>query len=578
MTIAACPKCHDEVTIPPGAPRAAQVRCPWCREEFGLADVLDRMPPMLEIVSAPTVAPGESDAQAGFGASSDDDFRLSDADASPTPDFSFGGGTTTAAPAVAAPRPRTAKAASTRPRRKEKSAVAEMVKVVLGGVVGLILAQLILWWLPEPYKRDPIEIGPTVGKYVPWIVPAEYRPRGDSAGGGANSGDRNGSAGGQSQLAMNDTASRPARSTAGGDASGGFSLPRANDADAGDFGSQSPFSLRAETNDDDPFGLPAEDNVGLTPADPLAIPEPDLTLAPGADVMDDPLDAADPFATPDPSVTLDAEESPDAQMNNDPQSTPAFDTPTADPLMPDADPQEAPSDTPAPNDAPQEPAASESVASLPDDAKPQPTVPDSPAPATPDAPPADTFIGVNDAPMYVADEVREAVAQTQAAEQAMQSSDGSAEVAVQYYTAITDLAEKLTYSDPLDAKINEAVQQIKQMLAQGNLRERAKLVATHGPARLSAKKEERPNNGIVLFGQVQTIEKQGALYEIRLEMPTASGRSVVPLFAKDEPEFKEGARIFALGTLVDDPAKRLSGYDGRLPSIVWVGATVNLSP
>src|SRR5690606_26714784 len=114
------------------------------------------------------------------------------------------------------------------------------------------------------------------------------------------------------------------RSTAGGDASGGFSLPRANDADAGDFGSQSPFSLRAETNDDDPFGLPAEDNVGLTPADPLAIPEPDLTLAPGADVMDDPLDAADPFATPDPSVTLDAEESPDAQMNNDPQSTPAF--------------------------------------------------------------------------------------------------------------------------------------------------------------------------------------------------------------------------------------------------------------
>lgn len=561
MTTAACPKCHDEVTIPPGAQRAAQVRCPWCREEFDLSEILDRLPPMLEIIGAPSMSAIEAQGMGGYPGGHDHDFRLSESDDDRTsaPAFDFGGGTATAAPAAAATRPRTSKTVTTaRPRRKEKSAAAEMVKVVLGGVVGLILAQMILWWLPEPYKRDPIEIGPTVGKYVPWIVPAEFRPRGESAGGDdeGSSGTPSDSAGGQSQLAANNNASR---STAGGQRPTSSSTATSNGFSGGGFGSpgseeRSPFSLGPQIEEEDPLNVPDLTDASTLPGDPLEIPEPDLSLDPGGEAMTDPL------ATTTPPSDIPAEDTP-------PQNT---------------TPQEAPparADTAPESQTPQETAPPESVASA--------TAPQPPAPsetATPKAPadtpmvdPApETFIGVNDAPLYVGDEVSESLAQAQAAEQTFHGSDGSSEAGQQYYSALTDLAEKLTYADPLDSKIGQSAQQAKQMLGQGNLRERAKLLATHGPARLSAKKEDRPDSGIVLFGQVQTVEKQGALYETRLEMPTPSGRSVVPLFSKTEPAYKDGARIIALGTLVDDPGKRLSGYEGGLPSVIWVGETVVL--
>jgi hypothetical protein len=58
-----------------------------------------------------------------------------------------------------------------RPRRAEKSIVAEAAKVVAGGVIGLALGLLVLWW---GFRRDPLELGPTFAAYVPWLVPAQF--------------------------------------------------------------------------------------------------------------------------------------------------------------------------------------------------------------------------------------------------------------------------------------------------------------------------------------------------------------------------------------------------------------------
>jgi len=52
----------------------------------------------------------------------------------------------------------------------------EMVKIVLGGVVGIGLAIVAIWWIA---KNDPFTLGPTVSKYVPQIVPKQFHAKSD---------------------------------------------------------------------------------------------------------------------------------------------------------------------------------------------------------------------------------------------------------------------------------------------------------------------------------------------------------------------------------------------------------------
>jgi hypothetical protein len=62
------------------------------------------------------------------------------------------------------------------PPRRQKNPTIEIAKIVAGGLLALPLAQLILWWLPGEWQRDPLQIGPDVGRVLPWVVPANFRP------------------------------------------------------------------------------------------------------------------------------------------------------------------------------------------------------------------------------------------------------------------------------------------------------------------------------------------------------------------------------------------------------------------
>jgi hypothetical protein len=66
------------------------------------------------------------------------------------------------------------------PSRRQKNPTVEIAKIVAGGLLALPLAQLILWWLPGKWQRDPLELGPDVGRVIPWVVPANYRPVGEA--------------------------------------------------------------------------------------------------------------------------------------------------------------------------------------------------------------------------------------------------------------------------------------------------------------------------------------------------------------------------------------------------------------
>lgn len=166
MTIVHCPRCRDEVTVPAKASPKAQVRCPLCLEEYVLAEALAQMPPALEIIGGEwdeepaLVGAGVETAEAGGG------YSMSSG--------GFGGAFDSSAPAGATVSPARTAVKGARPKRKEKSAVAELIKIVLGGVVGISLALVGLWWIGG---RDPFKIGPMVPTQIQFIVPPQFRSK-----------------------------------------------------------------------------------------------------------------------------------------------------------------------------------------------------------------------------------------------------------------------------------------------------------------------------------------------------------------------------------------------------------------
>ena len=90
MGTAFCPECEEEVTLP-SASAEAGVQCPLCEAEFGLADVLDTIPPTLVVLSDPaadetteTVAVADKE-----DFSSDEGIADGDDDESDETEFSF---------------------------------------------------------------------------------------------------------------------------------------------------------------------------------------------------------------------------------------------------------------------------------------------------------------------------------------------------------------------------------------------------------------------------------------------------------------------------------------------------------
>jgi hypothetical protein len=172
MMIAPCPKCHESVRIPPTASHQASVRCPLCLDEFLLAEVYQALPPFLEVVNSHEEGSTEGESAAFTGG-----FGLASSDASDLPEL---------APAFSIDRSRDVSAVTSapstkrrrgpvRPQRTKKNPAVEVVKIALGGIAGLVIAQLLLWWMPwQNLRRDPFGLGPSIAAYAPWLVPARF--------------------------------------------------------------------------------------------------------------------------------------------------------------------------------------------------------------------------------------------------------------------------------------------------------------------------------------------------------------------------------------------------------------------
>jgi hypothetical protein len=155
--LAQCPDCRHWILLPE-LQAAATLVCPWCDKQHELGG--------LSLVTA-------REAEATPQTASDE---------APLPVIE------TAGPGVA-PTPRRAEVPSPfqgppttsvarqwATARRRPGMTVEIIKIVAGGLAGLALAQLMLWWIPAFGHRDPLGVAPLVPDSASWVLPPRLRP------------------------------------------------------------------------------------------------------------------------------------------------------------------------------------------------------------------------------------------------------------------------------------------------------------------------------------------------------------------------------------------------------------------
>ncbi|NLF72241.1 MAG: hypothetical protein GX575_24670 [Candidatus Anammoximicrobium sp.] len=518
MTIIACPRCTDSVVLPSRASQRATVRCPLCQEEFPLAEVLDKLPPELIVVDDPDAA----------AAVTLTDGAAPDVDAVPRllePEPRTGGfaplsietGDSAATTATATRRRRPAAPA----KRKSKSPVAEFVKIVLGGVAGLVIAQVILWWIGSakewPSKRADISgLAPKIAPYVPWIVPERYR--GEKPSGGAVSAPAAGDAVAAGTPAASAPQVLPERSFVNPNES---ASPHKSPAASGK--AKSPGAKTKKPGKSQKPGAAEPLTAGVPGADPFGMAAP--AAKPDIDLSEIPEPETDPLA----EMKLDTEAPPD-------------DKPVADPM----------------------------VSSSEEEAKTEPTETVKPTETTETAettkPPAQPL---PNAPQKTAADLASAAEEAQTVVDAWRSaSEGeSRERIKQSYVALAKLGETLAYCPKRGgAELDAAVGLVQSLKA-----EDAKLNTLGIVAGGWLKASGRDNNGVLLVGVVKQVRQQGG-YNV-LDVALAGSEQTVAVYGQAEsgeaPALDD--RLLVLGAIVQEPGANLAGYEGDAPFVIWQG-------
>lgn len=522
MSAATCPHCRDQVTVPPGIDPEATVRCPLCQEEFQLSRVLESMPPQLIVVGGETspwqgqlgserpafLAPAPADEE-----SAGEEFRLLDDEetavaAGDSEQFRFEEGTGEAAGGGKAGQ----RAAPARGRRSKpkKNPAMELVKIFVGGVAGLAIGYVLLWWILTAMGRrpqDPVGVAPAISRFVPWIVPASLR---DPA---ASDGDNSG-AGGFSDAAADsrwaDQQDRPGPSVQ--------PAPSRRENQRRRPPASRPPSAESGTGDSNAGAL---SGAAGTPADGPAgeTPPPNLSETAGAAAA-----ANDQDTLPD-GVDV-----------------PQIDLPFSEtgPGLPSADASAPPNTLPT--------ASGELSASPP------------------------SGLLVADPIEVTASQFQSRLEDVQAREQSWETAERSArkQAAADWYVALGALGEAVTFADQADPEIRNGLEQAGEWLNElAAAPTKMDVLSPLGSRWLGS--EYRRNRGVLLAGTVQSVVSEPGYFEIRLALETPQAGEEVSVLTRSDPRTlaKPDSRLLVLGAIAD--RAELQGYQGSAERLVLGG-------
>ena len=330
--------------------------------------------------------------------------------------------------------------------------------------------------------------------------------------------------------------------------------------------------------DDDPFGQPK------SPESPPAEAEPaDSPFAPdnAAEKMpEEGADAAaddDPFRRPSSPELPGTEPAPEAPAEPEPKpESPAGD---ADPFgTPATDSKPAPADdlfSPAPDAKPAEDEPAEPSAPTDSEALPSPD-----EPAQPVQP-----LGPRNFAQVTPAEVAGAMQATMTAGQQMAAAEDAGDAAqlnkarASFYVSLFDMANAITLGQlgPAAAQLDPQLRALEPMIRQQLAADpkRFELLKIFGARWFAFPR--RTTNGVVLAGTVESVDQIGKLFHTKLKSGPDAGAKAVTVVSVNDPQLEVGNEVMTFGSIVEEPADQLVGYEGGEPAVVWSGMTLKIS-
>lgn len=215
-------------------------------------------------------------------------------------------------------------------------------------------------------------------------------------------------------------------------------------------------------------------------------------------------------------------------------------------------------DSPPPERGPQPPPREPAARQPPAESEPAPLPPEQVGPVNPLS--------------FTSDELGEAL---KSAHEAVRDADPTALMSLETYQALCRLGHVLAFvrRDPADGRLvsrQQAVQGILEDLgrAGGQPDEVGRLAGE------LLQREPRPGNGILLGGRVRGVASKGGLHGLTVKLPdpypliTVMSDRPLPVGTQDG--------VLILGSIVEDPAQNVVGYDGTQPLLIWAGTAVSL--
>ena len=178
---------------------------------------------------------------------------------------------------------------------------------------------------------------------------------------------------------------------------------------------------------------------------------------------------------------------------------------------------------------------------------------------------------------YSADDVEKGLTDAQAAGAALSAADkdGLKKAKAQYYRKLYQLAELATFSESDLADADGELAKIHDLVdaVAGDRARFSEVGKAAGKWITVAKGKE--HQGVMLAGSVQSVAKQGQVYETKILL--TDGEQVISVLSAQKLPVAKGDQAVVIGSIVSDPASAIDGYEGTEATAVWSGMAVKAS-
>lgn len=188
-------------------------------------------------------------------------------------------------------------------------------------------------------------------------------------------------------------------------------------------------------------------------------------------------------------------------------------------------------------------------------------------------PPPEDYVGPRALPSFTSDELGQAL---KAAHDASSGAGATSEMTAETYQKFCRMGQVFTFvqGDAHDGRLTSRKLAVRKLLKTiGDQPGRTAQIARLAGALLE--NQQRLQGGILLAGTAGPVVSQGRLHGTVVRL-TAHGRSISVLSGRPLT-LAEGDQVIVLGSIVNNPAQNLVGYNGTKPLVVWAGTAVKLA-